>query len=102
VSSSVILVDMTMPVLDGAGAIQMIRNVENERHGEDNPPPKDDDSDPSSPLSTPKRAKIFALSGLASKEDKLRAFNAGVDGYLVKPVSFKTLAQVFARCERDV
>ena len=64
----------------GVGAIQMIRNVENQRYGEDNTALKEDDFDRSPPLSTPRRAKILALSGLASKEDKLRAFSAGVDG----------------------
>lgn len=64
----------------GVGAIQMIRNVENQRYGEDNTALKEDGFDHSRQLSTPKRAKILALSGLASKEDKLRAFSAGVDG----------------------
>jgi CheY-like chemotaxis protein len=61
----------------GVGAIQMIRNVENQRYGEDKITLKEDGP---RPLSTPKRANILALSGLASKEDKLRAFSAGVDG----------------------
>jgi len=30
-------------------------------------------------------------------EDKRRAFEAGVDGYLVKPVAFKTLEEMFRR-----
>jgi len=41
------------------------------------------------------RSKIFALTGLASLDDKRKAFAAGVDGYLIKPVSFKTLNGVF-------
>lgn len=64
----------------GVGAIQLIRNVEKQRYGEDNTPSREDESERSTQLSTPQRAKILALSGLASKEDKLRAFNAGVDG----------------------
>lgn len=63
----------------GVGAIQMIRKVENQRYGGDNTALKEDDPY-RSPLSASKRAKILALSGLASNEDKLRAFNAGVDG----------------------
>lgn len=65
----------------GAGAIELIRSIEHVRNGEDSSPPlRDEDYDRSPGIVTPKRAKIFALSGLASKEDKLRAFNAGVDG----------------------
>ncbi|KAF8301039.1 hypothetical protein DL93DRAFT_2102769 [Clavulina sp. PMI_390] len=97
----VLLVDMSMPVLDGAGAIQMIRSIEQLRNGED-ASPSEEHPNASSGITTPKRSKIFALSGLASKEDKLRAFNAGVDGYLVKPVSFKTLTTVFARLEGQI
>lgn len=71
---------LDLKTMAGVGAIQMIRNIEHQRYGENNTPPKEDDFDRSPPLSTPKRAKILALSGLASKEDKLRAFKAGVDG----------------------
>lgn len=58
----------------------MIRSTEHTRNGEVSPPAPDEEDDRSSSVATPKRAKIFALSGLASKDDKLRAFNAGVDG----------------------
>jgi len=37
------------------------------------------------------------LTGMSSLEDKRRAFEAGVDGYLVKPVAFKTLEEMFRR-----
>ncbi|KAF8339817.1 uncharacterized protein EI90DRAFT_3151262 [Cantharellus anzutake] len=79
-----VLIDMCMPVLDGVGATEAIREVEKKRTLE-----------PTSRTTPPHRVKIFALSGLASQADKLRAFNAGVDGYLVKPVSFKTLTTLF-------
>lgn len=58
----------------------MIRSIEHLRNGEVSPPPPDEEYDHTPSIATPKRAKIFALSGLASKDDKLRAFNAGVDG----------------------
>jgi len=41
------------------------------------------------------RVRILALTGMSSLEDKRRAFEAGVDGYLVKPVAFKTLDDMF-------
>jgi len=81
-----VLIDMSMPVLDGVGATKAIREVEKRRALA---------SGATSKTTASHRVKIFALSGLASEGDKLRAFNAGVDGYLVKPVSFKTLAALF-------
>ncbi|KAG0243971.1 His Kinase A domain containing protein [Actinomortierella wolfii] len=41
---------------------------------------------------------IFALTGLASDEDKRLAFECGVDGYLTKPVSLKTLGSILTKC----
>lgn len=63
----------------GVGAITQMRLIETQRYDEDLTADKDGASQPSG-LSSLKRSKIFALSGLASNEDKLRAFNAGVDG----------------------
>lgn len=71
---SVILVDMSMPVLDGPGAVEAIRAMEAKRQGQA------DRLETSGLLPPEKRAKVFALSGLASDADKARAFNAGVDG----------------------
>jgi CheY-like chemotaxis protein len=71
-----------MPVLDGPGAVEAMRDIETRRHRdrEDLTPPVHERLDESLPISSSRRAKIFALSGLASKGDKVRAFNAGVDG----------------------
>ncbi|EJT46955.1 two-component sensor molecule [Trichosporon asahii var. asahii CBS 2479] len=41
--------------------------------------------------------KIFALTGLATVDDKRKAFASGVDGYLFKPVSLVTLDLVFKK-----
>ena len=81
---SVILCDLSMPVLDGFGATQKIREIEKARR-----------TSSSSPTLPPSRVTILALTGLATPEDKRRAFGSGVDGYLVKPVSLKTLDSVF-------
>ncbi|CAG8469785.1 11319_t:CDS:2 [Ambispora gerdemannii] len=43
------------------------------------------------------RALIFALTGLASEEDKDLAFESGVDGFLTKPISLKVLDRVLKR-----
>lgn len=63
-----------MPVLDGPGAVEAIRAMEAKRQGQA------DRLETSGLLPPEKRAKVFALSGLASDADKARAFNAGVDG----------------------
>ncbi|KAL7421615.1 hypothetical protein Q5752_003384 [Cryptotrichosporon argae] len=48
-----------------------------------------------SPRAVQQRTKIFALTGLATADDKRRAFGSGVDGYLVKPVSLASLDVIF-------
>lgn len=73
----VILLDLSMPVLDGYGATTQIREIEASRSDQ--------------------KSHILALTGMSSLEDKRRAFEAGVDGYLVKPVAFKTLSYMFSR-----
>ncbi|KAJ7220088.1 hypothetical protein GGX14DRAFT_354775, partial [Mycena pura] len=78
----VVLLDMSMPNLDGIGATTEIRRIEERWLMED-------------PKGTPTR--ILALTGMSSLEDKRRAFEAGVDGYLVKPVAFKTLDEMFSK-----
>ncbi|KAK0193685.1 hypothetical protein F5146DRAFT_925569 [Armillaria mellea] len=76
----VVLLDLSMPVLDGVGATAEIRQYEaNESNHNRHQHP----------------TKILALTGMSSLEDKRRAFEAGVDGYLVKPVAFKTLDAMF-------
>ncbi|KAI0292121.1 hypothetical protein BC826DRAFT_911759 [Russula brevipes] len=73
----VILLDLSMPVLDGYGATVQIRKIEASKSGQ--------------------KTHILALTGMSSLEDKRRAFEVGVDGYLVKPVAFKTLSDMFYR-----
>ncbi|CAE7184639.1 unnamed protein product [Rhizoctonia solani] len=75
----VLLVDLSMPNLGGIGCVTQIRAIERERRG-------------AAPA-----AKIFALTGLATPEDKRQALAAGFDGYLIKPVSLKTLDGLFKK-----
>ncbi|KAJ3990147.1 atypical/HisK protein kinase [Lentinula detonsa] len=77
----VVLLDLSMPVLDGIGATVEIRKIESNFTAE---------------LAN-QRSRILALTGWSSLEDKRRAFDAGVDGYLVKPVRFSTLNEVFSK-----
>ncbi|EIW84222.1 hypothetical protein CONPUDRAFT_163400 [Coniophora puteana RWD-64-598 SS2] len=75
----VVLVDLSMPVLDGVGATVEIREYEASQHEEQ------------------LHSIILALTGMSSLEDKRKAFEAGMDGYLVKPVAFKTLDEMFTK-----
>ncbi|KIK96458.1 hypothetical protein PAXRUDRAFT_825913 [Paxillus rubicundulus Ve08.2h10] len=72
----VVLLDLSMPILDGVGATVEIRQIERTR-------------------SAQQSSVILALTGMSSLEDKRKAFEAGMDGYLVKPVAFKTLDDMF-------
>jgi CheY-like chemotaxis protein len=58
---SIVLLNMSMPELDGVGAATEIRKIES--------------LNPSS-----KSTRILALTGMSTQEDKRRAFEAGVDG----------------------
>ncbi|KAI0955957.1 hypothetical protein AcV7_006488 [Taiwanofungus camphoratus] len=85
----VVLVDLSMPVLDGVSATAQMRVIESARKSGQTP-----SEDPPIPMHS---ARILALTGMSSLEDKRRAFEAGVDGYLVKPVAFKTLDTMFQK-----
>lgn len=69
----VILMDMSMPVMDGMSATRAIRQYEQE-------------------YSIP-RCSILALTGLASASAKLEAWNSGIDQFMTKPINFKSLQQ---------
>ena len=69
---SVVLLDLSMPVLDGISATTEIRQIESRRRR------VYENSESSGP--SPRASKILALTGMSSLEDKRRAFEAGVDG----------------------
>ncbi|KAI4681792.1 uncharacterized protein J4E84_007388 [Alternaria hordeiaustralica] len=70
----VILMDMSMPVMDGMSATRAIREYER-----------------SNKLP---RCSIVALTGLASSSAKLEAWSSGIDHFMTKPVNFKALGDL--------
>lgn len=69
-----VLMDISMPVMDGMTATRCIREFEKEKSF--------------------KPAHIIALTGLTSASAKLEAWTSGVDDFLTKPVDFKRLEQL--------
>ena len=66
--------DVSMPVMDGVDATKNIRSFEHEH----SLPP----------------ANIFAVTGIASAAMQQEALRAGVDEYLVKPLSLHQLGSL--------
>jgi two-component system sensor histidine kinase/response regulator len=71
-----VAMDMQMPVMDGLEAIQKIRLNE---------------------LGTARHIPIIAITANAFDEDRRKCFEAGMDGYVVKPVSAKAIGDEVGR-----
>ncbi|KKK23497.1 hypothetical protein AOCH_002337 [Aspergillus ochraceoroseus] len=69
-----VLMDISMPIMDGIVASSRIREYEEEK-------------------SLP-RSAIMAVTGVASSEMQQQAFAAGIDDYLVKPLSLHDLKRI--------
>jgi PAS domain S-box-containing protein len=72
-----ILMDMQMPVLDGFAATREIRAIE-----------KENSMKPATP--------IYAVTASAMANDQKRGLEAGLDGYLTKPIDRRELEEVLA------
>jgi CheY-like chemotaxis protein len=70
-----------MPVLDGFESTKRIRRLEAQRK---------------SAGGKIRPSIIVALTGLASEEDQKKAFAAGVDHFVTKPLRFKDLKQMLS------
>ncbi|KAF2867863.1 hypothetical protein BDV95DRAFT_501510 [Massariosphaeria phaeospora] len=68
---NIILMDISMPVLDGCSATRLIREHESKHNMQ--------------------RTRIIVLSGLTSASAKLEAWTSGIDDYMTKPVNFRKL-----------
>jgi two-component system sensor histidine kinase/response regulator len=71
------LIDVNMPVMDGYSAIASMRTWERERGASPTP--------------------IIALTGRAMVEDRVRAIDAGCNGYLTKPLRRAVLMEAISR-----
>ncbi len=65
-----ILMDCQMPIMDGYEASKNIRNMKGEQ------------------------PKIIAMTAYAMKDDEKKCFDAGMDGYLSKPIDLNQLEQI--------
>ncbi|QIW96615.1 hypothetical protein AMS68_002133 [Peltaster fructicola] len=78
-SFSLVLMDMSMPVMDGFTATRKIRDTES-RQGL-------------------RRVYIAALTGVTDAESKGRAFDCGVDDFYSKPVGLKELKVILGKTQ---
>jgi signal transduction histidine kinase/CheY-like chemotaxis protein len=87
---TIILMDISMPVMDGFEATRRIRQIEAAYKNN------------LSPDKVAPRSFIIALTGLASLKDQREAFAAGVDRYLMKPASFAKLSILLEECQAEL
>jgi signal transduction histidine kinase/CheY-like chemotaxis protein len=80
-SYALILMDISMPVMDGFAATELIRNLEEKNKWG--------------------RCTVIALTGVGDAEAKKRAFLAGVDDFMTKPVSMAKLGGIINNIEGD-
>jgi CheY-like chemotaxis protein len=81
--------DLSMPIMNGFAATREIRHIEHDRCSAES------SSDPITP------AHIVALTGLASDRDENKAFAAGMDKFITKPVQFDKLLTLLKQWKED-
>ena len=80
-SFDLVLMDLQMPGMDGFQATAAIRSAE---------------------AGTTRRLPIVAMTAHAMNEDRVRCLEAGMDGYISKPIHQTTLKQAIQDCLRGV
>jgi CheY-like chemotaxis protein len=78
-----------MPIMNGFEATRQIREIEAEHNSR------------LAPSQMPLHSLIIALTGLASVRDQKEAYTAGVDSYIMKPVSFAKLTTLLEKWTMD-
>ncbi|KAL5371379.1 hypothetical protein DPSP01_014307 [Paraphaeosphaeria sporulosa] len=83
----IIFMDLSMPIMDGFEATRETRSIEKERGFS------------RQTAEAPSPAVIVALTGLASDREEEKAYAAGVDFFLTKPVRFESLEYLLKQYE---
>lgn len=79
-----VLMDFSMPNIDGLQACMIIRHIEKQRNME---------------AEEQHRCHTYMLSGASMEEILRQGTNAGADGYLVKPLSFKAFVALIQKLD---